>query len=325
MTISKLTRYPGKTVPIEIISVNPVLDDFLMDLDSHLLGAAKVRLQFLAEIKDHLLGRKDYFASKGSSEDAAMEDAVKAMGPVDELAKTQRNKLKKKFLSIFPFCGAFFGLFMGFFGYFGQYKELGLVFNIIQGLMQGVFFGLFMGWFMTFIWPERQLSLTLKEGSGSEVENEFVVQYGKWMRRLSYIITVLFVVGGGYFMIFGIAGFFNTSQNEYFSFPWWLCLLLGVLSIFDFFMVKLSSRRYKVNNNGIYVKDFLGKNKVFKWDNLKNVGLLGDRRSWLPFYWKKVKYAEFENEKLKSRRLFIYPDMINADRLFVLINKKVNV
>ena len=60
MSIRELTRYPGKTITIEILSGNS-LDKFLIELDRHLLGAAKVRLQFLAEIKDHVLERKEYF------------------------------------------------------------------------------------------------------------------------------------------------------------------------------------------------------------------------------------------------------------------------
>jgi len=87
--------------------------------------------------------------------------------------------------------------------------------------------------------------------------------------------------------------------------------------------VRLVRREYKVNEEGILVEEFLGRNKAFSWKNLKTVGLLGDIRPWVPYYWKKVKYAAFQNDGRKSVRMFIYPDMVNADRLFILMEKKI--
>ena len=247
------------------------------------------------------------------------------MGPVDELAKAQRDRLKKKMLSTGLPGGALFGLFTGFFGYFGQFKGYGLIFISILALLQGVFFGFFQGWYISFIWPERRLSLTQEVYSGSESNEDFVVQYSKWMICVSGILMVFFIAGGFYSVFGVIEGILDESHNKFFIFPWWLCFLLGVFCIFDFYLVRLGSRKYKVSGDGVYVKEILGRKKVFTWNNLKRVGLIGDRRAWLPYYLKRVKYAEFENENHKSRKIFIYPDMINADRLFVLMDNKINM
>ena len=74
----------------------------------------------------------------------------------------------------------------------------------------------------------------------------------------------------------------------------------------------------------VYLTEFFGRKKIFQLKNLKKSGLLGDKWRWVPKYWKKVKFAEFENNN-KIKRMLIYPDMVNADRLFVLINNRVNI
>jgi len=325
MILSKLTRFPGTGIPYQAVTGNPALDDFLIELDRHLLGSAKVRMQFLAEIKDHLLEKKDPLIEEGRTEDVAMTSAVQSMGTPDELAKSQREELKKKYIGISVPSGIIFGIFMALFSAFTHLKGKGLVLISLNGLQNGVFFGLFMGWFMTFIWPERQLTSALKTYLSSAEESEFVVHYSKWMRRLSYPITVFFLLMGVYCISFGIAGFFYISINKNLLFPRWMSLVLGGIAIIDFFAVRLCCRKYKVNEDGIYVDDFLGRKKIFAWKNLKRVGLLGDIRPWILRYWKKVKYAEFENGNHKAMRMLVYPDMVNADRLFVLLDKKANM
>ena len=52
--LKKLARLPGGAIPREALSGDSVLDDYLTELDRHLLGSGKIRLISLAEAKDHL-------------------------------------------------------------------------------------------------------------------------------------------------------------------------------------------------------------------------------------------------------------------------------
>ena len=65
MIFGKLTRFPSGNIPPEALSGNSTLDGFLSKLDKELLGSPKVRLQTLAEIKDHLLEKRDQFLAGG--------------------------------------------------------------------------------------------------------------------------------------------------------------------------------------------------------------------------------------------------------------------
>ncbi len=324
MILGELTRFPGSSIPKEALTGNPILDSFLSKLDWQLLGSAKVRLQTLAEIKDHLQEKKEHLLETGCTEDDAAEKAVQSMASPEEQAKSQREALKKKFARIGFSSGILFGLIMGLLGLvMKDLMDKGLAVIGLYGLAQGVFFGLFFGWFMTFNWPERQLPSASEADESPEVEGEFTVRYSKSMRRLSYFMTVFFVLMGVYYATLGIMGSFYPSIGKSLPFPWWNNLILGGFALLDFFFIRLACRKYKVNGDGILVEDFLGKKKHFVWKHLKKVGLLGDIRSWVPYYWKKVKYAEFQSDGHKTIRLFLYPDMVNADKLFILLEKKV--
>lgn len=331
MTLARLTRFPGPDIPAAALTGNPVLDEFLKALDRELLGSARVRLQTLAEIRDHLLERKVLFGQAGGTETGAAEKAVHSIGTPDELAGPQRRALKKKFLRVSVPTGIMFGLFMGIWGFVTQdTKNLGPVFFAISGLCQGACFGLFFGWFMTFIWPERQL-MTFSWSQGQlpstgqdvcqDVEGDFTVHYSAGMRRVAYFATVFFALTTCAFLILAIAGYHYPSLYKSLPFTWWVVLILGILSAIDLYFVRLVRREYKVDEDGILIREFIGRKKRFDWDELQRVGLLGEIRPWVPYYWKTVRYADFQKVGCKPVRMLIYPDMINADRLFVLLDQ----
>lgn len=292
-------------------------------------------MQTLAEIRDHLLERKVLFGQAGGTETGAAEKAVHSIGTPDELAGPQRRALKKKFLRVSVPTGIMFGLFMGIWGFVTQdTKNLGPVFFAISGLCQGACFGLFFGWFMTFIWPERQLIImainlseprlpsTSEQGVCKDIEGDFTVHYSAAMRRLAYFATVFFALTTCAFLILAIAGYLYPSLYKSLPFTWWVVLILGILSAIDLYFVRLVRREYKVDEDGILIREFIGRKKRFDWDKLQGTGLLGEIRPWVPDYWKKVRYADFRKRGRRLVRILIYPDMTNAGRLFVLLDQK---
>ncbi len=323
MSLAGLTRFPGRDIPAAALTGNPVLDDFLTALDRELLGSARVRLQTVAEIRDHLLERKASFEKVGGTEAEAAEKAVQSIGTPDELAGPQRHTLKKKFLRASVPTGGMFGLGMGMFFYLMEHgKDLGPVFFAVLGLCQGVGFGLFMGWFMTFILPDRLLTVTFKQDMFQDMEGDFTVHYSTAIRRMSYFLMVFFALTACTCLIFVIAGFLHPSLNRSLSFLWWCALTDGMFSALLLHYARLALREYKVDEDGILVKECIGRKKAFAWQDFQRVGLLGKIRPWVPYSWKKVKFAEFQKDGCKPVRMLIYPDMVNADRLFVLLDQK---
>jgi len=323
MVIEKLTRFPGGGIPGDALTGNATLDGYLSSLDGQLLGSARVRLRTLAAVRDRLRTSLAGFIEAGCEETDAARKAVQSAGSPDELARTQRKALKKKFLSKALRVGILFGLAMGVIGPAGAgLKSLGTVALVLYGLVNGVFFGLLFGWFTTFVWPQYVPSPAGKADAGPQPQDAFTVCYGKTMVLASYFMTVFFALAGGGYALLGIAILLNSPVRISLPYTWHVPLILGVIGILDFYFARLVSRKYTVNEKGVVIEQFLGGRRVLIWDDLKAAGLLGDIRPWLPQYWKTVRYADFQSGEGRRFRMLVYPDMANAGNLMKLLEMK---
>ena len=329
MNIGQITRLPGTRIPRQILTGQPPLDNFLRELDQQLLGSARVRLLTLAEIRDHLVEKVDHLVESGMAEDEALQQAIRSSDSPAELAKPQRAALSNRFLKFGFFLGIGYGLTMGlFFGAIGV-AQYGWSFGATTGAGMTIFggpaFGFFMGWWAAFIQPERELPSASSTG-GADTAIMFRVGAGKWTTRLGNLIGVMFVLGAIFFLSRATAEFFHIPFPEIRGFsmkiPWWAELFMGAVYLVNIYMLRLCSREYRVNQAGIRVHGFFQSSKFFPWANLKRVGLLRDIYWWVPFDWKKVRYAEFENGNHKTARLLVFSAMHNADRLFLLMEQK---
>jgi hypothetical protein len=316
MMLGKLTRFPGTRIPAEALSGHSLLNAYLTDLDSRLLGSARVRLQTLAEVRDHLEESARHHTESGLPEDRAMELAIQAM-PGKAQAMAQRAELLRRFVRVAVPSGLLWGVSMAAFWSFmpGSSEILALVWML--WLSTGVLFGAFLGWYTAFIMPQRLLTTTPGRQLAAAPSRGISVSYSPAMQRLGACMSIFFALMAPAFLALGVIGMFNSAAIEVFFFPWWACLLLAPVLVFDFFMVRLAARRYEARDYVIVVRDFL----ALPLNRLTAVGNLSDVRRFLPYYWKRVHYAEFKRDGGKAVRLLIYPTMLNAGRLFAMLQQ----
>lgn len=91
---SSLLRLPSPRFPADVATGEARIDGYLMRLDAALAGSAAVRRQTLLEARDFLLD-----ASAGAS-DAALQAAIDAFGPAEQVASEQRLERRRLLISI---------------------------------------------------------------------------------------------------------------------------------------------------------------------------------------------------------------------------------
>jgi hypothetical protein len=323
MILAKLTRFPGCKMPEQALTSHGTLNAYLAELDSKLLGSAAVRMQTLAEVRDHLEEKVRYFVDAGHNEHEAAALAVQAMSVNDQVA-AQRAALLKKFIRTGVPAGLASGVLMAAMWSSIPYVQDHLAIYWLLWLAAGAVFSLYFGWIMAFVMPDRRLPSGVIAELTATGGSTFVVAYGRTMRRMSYFLAVAFMLAVPGSVAIGLAKLLDLIPPDMFLFPWWLFFLLAPLCAFDVKMVALGGRRYEVRDDGLVVKEFLRKPKLYPFERLVRLGTLGEVRKWLPYYWKRVRYAEFDLGKRKPTRLLIFNDMLNADRLFVMLQAQLN-
>ena len=250
MNIGQITRLPGTRIPGQILTGAPPLDNFLRELDQQLLGSARVRLQTLAEIRDHLVEKVDHLVESGMAEDEALQQAIRSSDSPAELANPQRAALTNKFLKFGLFTGILFGLFMGiffsaYFLLFSSGRPGTGIFAIFVGAGAAIFggpcYGFWMGWFTAFIQPERELpSTAIIEGADSE--GTFRVRLGKRLICVANLIGVINLLAAIFIGSQATAQVFHIPLPEVNSFrtgTWWFDLLVAAAALFNFFLMRL--------------------------------------------------------------------------------------
>lgn len=321
MVMKRLLRLPGTLCPGEVLTGDAILDAYLKELDSRLLGSKYVRRLTLAEIKDHLQEKKAFLLAQGADEMSASEEAVINIGSTEEHSRLQRGNLRTKFIRCALASGIPFGLFMGLFSHITVTGENALG-SLLIGLFDGVFFGLAMGLFLTFIWPERWLGG--KKESIPPGEIEFKVVYPKWLRYLGLFWLIVLPLMAVTCLIGAIAALLHPGIQEQILFPWWAAFGLGALALVDTFLVGAGRRSFLVDADGFWIKGWAGKKRRISWNDVKVIGTIGEAHPWIPRwnYWRRVKFVDYASENGRKYRTLIYRDMVNADRFLQLLQEK---
>lgn len=314
MGLRTILRFPGTAFPAQALIGDDVLDAYLKKLDSRLIGSAKIRLLTLAEIKDHLLEHKATLLKTGDYRDSeASRITVEKMESVDAYSSVRNKRLFNRFSSVALIVGTTFALSM-----------LGVIFltiKILHGLSwdcftcilrhgsmvvipSGLLAGLCTGWSI-FIMPEQRLP------TSNTQESCFSVGPTKNERILSRIILPLFCLIA---LAFFIQGLLSISDG-------WAYICIAALYFANLLLFRPLTFSYDVDEGGISIVSIIGKRRRIPWKNLAGAGTLGEVHQWIPSWnrWRNVRFVDYISNKDRKKRLHIFPNMLNADRMFLLV------
>jgi len=321
MSFRQLLRLPGTSCPPEALTGDEILDAYITDLDSRLLGSKYVRLLTLAEIRDHLEEAKARGIAAGLDEKAAAEEAVRVAGHPEEHAAEQRASLRSRFLKIALPSGILFGIWMGVWASVAP-PYLGLLGAIVEAVLEGAFFGLWMGVFMAFIWPRRWLGARSAAGRPDE---GFEVAYPRPMRRLSTAFFIVFVVLALVCLSAAVATLLKITVPGEIVPRWYYSFFLGAMAVLAAYVMAVTSPLFRVTADGFLFRRLLTAGRFVNWRDVTAVGTLGDVHPWIPSWnnWHAVKYLVYTHPGRRPRRILIYRDLVNADRFLQLVEENV--
>lgn len=196
MTIS-LLRLPSPRFAADLATGDARIDSYLMRLDAELAGTAAVRRQTLLEARDFLLD-----AGAGAS-DAALQAAIDAFGPAEQVAREQRLERRHMMFSIAWRTGLTFAVLMLAMTLISKgidNAQWGIHIGIF--IFNALFFGGWMGYFAAYLMPKSMPAATDANGPG-----HFVVRYPTNSRRISAAL----LVGFGTLEMLLIAGLVATG------------------------------------------------------------------------------------------------------------------
>ena len=171
---SSLLRLPSPRFPADVAIGDARIDGYLIRLDAALAGSAAVRRQTLLEAHDFLLD-----AGAGAS-DAALQAAIDAFGPAEQVASEQRRERRRLLISIGWRTGLAYAMLMLAVSFIGEGVD-----GTHWGVQVGIFifnvlvFGGCMGYFLAYVIPKSMPVAADASGPG-----HFVVRYptsSRWM------------------------------------------------------------------------------------------------------------------------------------------------
>ena len=308
----QLLRRPGPGFPALVDSGIADVDAFLRDLDACLVGSARVRALHLAEVKDHVLQRRDHALDRGCTEDEATREALDMFGFAAEFGADQRAGLWRRFWYSAISAGVLFGLVLFCLELIGRPADAQRSWSALA--LQAVAYGAAMGWMIAFVWPPKVLPPADRTGGA------FVVR-----RSLAWRVTSLLAAGG-----FGLLGLgclvaiFVPSAPSYFGLSTVGLASLGMLSALNVRNCLMGAEAIAVDEHGLEIR-MPWSSRVVPWSRVCAVERLGDRHRWIPGwnYWSRVRVLQYTAADGTRREAKIYPDVPNADRLTVLARSKL--
>lgn len=178
--ISSLLRLPSPRFPADVATGDARIDGYLIRLDAALTGTAAVRRQTLLEARDFLLD-----AGAGAS-DAALQAAIDAFGPAEQVASEQRLERRRLLISIGWRTGLAYAMLMLAMSFIGEDLD-GTHWSVQVGIFifNALFFGGCMGYFLAYVIPKSMP--VAADANGPE---RFVVRYPTSSRRISVGLLV---------------------------------------------------------------------------------------------------------------------------------------
>jgi hypothetical protein len=311
-----LLRKPGGTIDPDQLTGDPVLDEFLRDLDAALLGSRKVRALDVAESKDHLLETRDAHVGRGMDPEAASRAAVSDFGEAREHAETQRHLLRSRFWQTAMMTGPLFAVGMFGFALLGIGATTGSVTStLVISTIQGVLFGIAMGWFLALVHPPKALP------SGDADGHRFVCAYTHRMRKATSIWMILFAV----LVVMGIGTALEVDALNPLEFSRPGAIVLGLLALSNIRIMRTGTQRLVVDAGGLEVRNLFRRERI-SWSQLRELRLLGERASWIPrwSYWSRVHVLEYTDASGAARTVKIFPDAENSGRLIRVVRDKTS-
>lgn len=179
MTLS-LLRLPSPRFAADIATGDARIDVYLMRLDAQLAGTAAVRRQTLLEARDFLL------EAEASKSDAALQAAIDAFGPVEQVAREQRLERRHLMLSTGWRAGLVFAVLMLAMTLMDEnIRSNHWAFHVGVFVANALFFGGCMGYFAAYVLP-KSMPISA-DGSGP---GHFMVRYPTNSRRISALLLV---------------------------------------------------------------------------------------------------------------------------------------
>jgi len=314
MFLKRLLRLPGSSCPDEALTGDEILDAYIRDFDSRLLGSKYVRLVTLSEIRDHLEQAKALGASQGLDERAASRRATTAMGSPEEQAREQRAVLRARFWRIVAVSVVPGAIMMGAYEFLMPFLRGSSLHNVAFALLSGVWFALSFS-AGVFVWPGRWLG----EGRelGHPAETDFNVTYPKPMLVLQ---SVSITLGVASIMVCGAVGTIGLlrpdSQARQFVSPWMVPVSLALLVLTACGLFR-EPRSFRVRLPGFEVITWGGFAADVSWQSVVAVGTFNESLTralnWLPLM-RSGKYIDYVSVSGRKHRIMVRRDMLNADR-----------
>ena len=306
--LTPLLRLPGRSCPPAALTGDDVLDEYIRELDSRLLGSKYVRLLTLAEIKDHLLEAKARGISQGLDERSAAEAAVSALGPADTYAGEQRSVLFARSWKVPLLVAIPFGIIMGAYYFMAQFPNP-VSSAIMSALPCGL--GLAAG---VFVWPARWLGSSWLPGGASEPA--FEVAHSRPVFAAHLAIWILSPAAALFAAAIGVTGILKPSSQARTLVPWWLLPIFLVWLAMVVYALLREPRSFQVRPLGFYATNWAGVETFVPWQSV--VGIVRPRTIvWLSFAWAGTR-IEYLASNGRKRRIKVRQDMLNADRFLHL-------
>ena len=307
---SSLLRLPSPHFPADVATGEARIDGYLMRLDAALAGSAAVRRQTLLEARDFFLD-----ASAGTS-DAALQAAIDAFGPAEQVASEQRLERRRMLISIGWRTGLTYAMLMLAMSVIGEGLngthrgvQVGIfIFNVL-------FFGGCMGYFFAYVMP-KSMPLAA-DASGPE---HFVVRYPTSSRWMS---AGLLVAMGALEMLLaaGLAGRGPFAD-------WSPALLFFLLAInLKTVLAAATSLKFGAMVKGATVTfDSLGGTAIVRRDQIESIDT---PKPIVQLLWpgfgpaRRVTWRD-DAGKLRRRLLPMNTDVIHGDRLVAWLEDATN-
>ena len=319
--LAKATRYPGPSFPHQAATGSDDLDASLQKLDGELSGSSKVRMQVLAEWKDHLLQKVSYYTEHGLPENEAVDEAITSAGEYGQISSFHNRRLFTSFVrtSIMAFLGCAIGsfLFLETPGYYASHA-LGYVFlygDLLGKVAMAALFGLTFGWLATYVYPRKHLPSSEGGGPTDDSQRRFQVRFPDSVRSMTIVWFIMMLLGG-----LGII-FVSILETWFEPFPVyapeWKNMAIGLFCL----AMSLYALRFRVtiqvDESGVHVQRLLWARRSFPWKRLRGVGASTRSDSTFLETGNGIKCVQFDDGHGRVAKFFIYPSMINADRLVV--------